>query len=79
VGGPKIVLPPGYDASQRVRNRIEEIFGWVKTVAGQAKTKFCGRSRVEQGSNSPLRPAICRIPKLLFARVRQVMSPPSEG
>ncbi len=25
---------PGYAVSQRVRKRVEEIFGWVKTVAG---------------------------------------------
>ena len=25
---------PGYVASQRIRKRIEEAFGWIKTVAG---------------------------------------------
>jgi transposase len=38
---------PGYAASQRVRKRIEEAFGWIKTVAGQEKTRFCGVERVE--------------------------------
>ncbi len=33
---------PGYAASQRIRKRIEEAFGWIKTVAGQDKTKFRG-------------------------------------
>ena len=37
---------PGYSASQRVRKRIEEAFGWMKTVAGQRKTKFRGVDRV---------------------------------
>jgi len=37
---------PGYAASQRVRKRIEEAFGWVKTVGGQAKTRFRGLPRV---------------------------------
>ena len=32
--------------SQRVRKRIEEAFGWIKTVARQEKTKFRGRGRV---------------------------------
>ena len=32
--------------SQRIRKRIEEAFGWIKTVAGQERTKFCGRERV---------------------------------
>ena len=36
----------GYTASQRVRKRIEEAFGWIKTVAGQERTKFRGRERV---------------------------------
>ena len=36
----------GYAASQRVRKRIEEAFGWIKTVAGQEKTRFCGVERV---------------------------------
>ena len=36
----------GYAISQRIRKRIEEAFGWIKTVAGQARTKFRGRQRV---------------------------------
>jgi transposase len=36
----------GYRQSQRIRKRIEEAFGWMKTVAGQRKTKFRGRDRV---------------------------------
>ena len=36
----------GYAVSQRIRKRIEEAFGWVKTIAGQAKTRFRGRERV---------------------------------
>jgi transposase len=36
----------GYGLSQRIRKRIEEGFGWIKTVAGQEKTKFRGRDRV---------------------------------
>jgi transposase len=37
---------PGYAVSQRIRKRIEEAFGWIKTVAGQEKTSFRGRDRV---------------------------------
>jgi transposase len=37
----------GSDAiSQRLRKRIEEAFGWIKTVAGQEKTKLRGLDRV---------------------------------
>lgn len=37
---------PSYSASQRVRKRIEEAFGWMKTIAGQRKTKFRRVDRV---------------------------------
>ena len=37
----------GYAVSLRIRKRIEEAFGWIKTVAGQAKTRFRGVERVE--------------------------------
>jgi IS5 family transposase len=36
----------GYAVSQRLRKRIEEAFGWIKTVAGQEKTRFRGLARV---------------------------------
>ena len=39
----------GYAISQRVRKRIEEIFGWLKTVAGWRKSRFRGLDRTEWG------------------------------
>ncbi|CAN0507572.1 unnamed protein product, partial [Discosporangium mesarthrocarpum] len=36
-----------YAASQRVRKRIEQVFGWLKTVAGLRKSRFKGRARTE--------------------------------
>ena len=36
----------GYAVSQRIRKRIEEAFGWAKTVAGLGKTKLRGTKRV---------------------------------
>jgi IS5 family transposase len=38
---------PGYAASQRVRKRIEEIFGWIKTVGGLRRTRYRGLERVD--------------------------------
>ncbi len=38
---------PGYAASQRIRKRIEEAFGWIKTVGGLRKTKLRGLPRVD--------------------------------
>jgi transposase len=37
---------PGYAASQRIRKRIEEGFGWMKTIAGLRKTKYRGLEKV---------------------------------
>ena len=37
----------GYATGQRVRKRIEEAFGWIKTVAGLSKTRFRGLARVD--------------------------------
>jgi hypothetical protein len=39
----------GYLVSQRVRKRVEEIFGWMKTVGGYRKTRFRGVDRVGWG------------------------------
>ena len=36
----------GYAVSVRVRKRIEEVFGWIKTVAGLRKTRHRGTVRV---------------------------------
>ena len=36
----------GYALSQRKRKRVEEVFGWMKTVALQRKTRFRGTDRV---------------------------------
>ena len=36
---------PGHRISQRLRPRIEEPFGWIKTVAGGRKLRYRGRQR----------------------------------
>jgi hypothetical protein len=37
---------PGYVISQRLRKRVEEIFGWMKTVGNLRKTRHRGQERV---------------------------------
>jgi len=37
----------GYEISQRTRKRVEEIFGWLKTVGLLRKVKYRGRERVD--------------------------------
>ena len=37
---------PGYAVSQRKRKRVEEIFGWIKTVGLMRKTRHRGLARV---------------------------------
>jgi hypothetical protein len=36
----------GYEISQRKRKRIEEVFGWMKTVGELRKTRHRGLERV---------------------------------
>jgi transposase len=36
----------GYAVSQRKRKRVEEVFGWLKTIGLQRKTRFRGPDRV---------------------------------
>ena len=38
---------PGYAVSQRVRKRVEEVFGWMKTIGGLRKLRHRGGDRVE--------------------------------
>src|SRR5467141_2474356 len=38
---------PGYAVSQWMRKRIEEGFGWMKTIGGLRKTCYRGRARVQ--------------------------------
>jgi Transposase DDE domain len=58
----------GYPVSQRIRKRIEEAFGWVKTVAGQEKTKYRGRERVGWAFTFAVAAYnLIRLPKLMAA------------
>ena len=36
---------PGYAISQRVRKRIEECFGWIKTVGAGRKLRYIGKAK----------------------------------
>ena len=55
-----------YAISQRIRKRIEEAFGWMKTIAGQRRTKLRG---IDRGGWSFAFAAVAynlaRLPKLL--------------
>jgi hypothetical protein len=51
--------------SQRKRKRIEEIFGWLKTIAGQRETPFRDLERVRMAWTLALAAYnLIRIPKL---------------
>ena len=59
---------PGYAASQRIRKRIEEAFGWIKTVAGMHKTKLRGRAKVDWAFGfAAAAYNLVRLPRLLDA------------
>jgi DDE family transposase len=36
--------------SQRKRKRVEEIFGWLKTVGGLKKTRFIGQAKTQMAA-----------------------------
>jgi transposase len=38
---------PGYVVSQRIRKRIEEIWGWAKTVGGLRRSRFRGVAKLQ--------------------------------
>ena len=58
----------GYAVSLRKRKQIEEAFGWIKTVAGQDKTKFRGRDRVGWAFTfAAAAYNLVRLPKLMAA------------
>ena len=57
---------PGYGASQRIRKRIEEPFGWLKTVAGLRKIKLRGLPKVDWAFTLALAAYnLVRLPKLM--------------
>ena len=57
---------PGYAASQRIRKRIEEAFGWIKGSAGLAKVKVRGLARADAVFTFAVAAYnLVRIPKLL--------------
>jgi hypothetical protein len=56
----------GYARSQRARKRIEEAFGWIKTCAGQARTRVRGLERVRWSFTlAATAYNLVRLPKLL--------------
>ena len=59
---------PGYGKSQQVRKRIEEAFGWIKTVAGLCKIKLRGLTRVHWAFTfAAAAYNLVRLPKLVAA------------
>jgi hypothetical protein len=54
--------------SQRCRKKIEESFGWVKTVGGMAQTVHRGLDRVRAQFTMTMAACnLARLPKLLAA------------
>lgn len=57
---------PGYEVSQRIRKRIEEAFGWIKTIAGMRRTRLRGRPKVDWAFTfAAAAYNLVRLPKLL--------------
>ncbi|MBF6607077.1 MAG: IS5 family transposase [Chloroflexi bacterium] len=41
----RVTRHSGYAVSQRIRKRVEEIFGWIKTIGGGRKLRYIGLER----------------------------------
>ena len=66
--GEEMAASEAYQASQVHRKRIEEVFGWVKTVARFSKTRHRGLARVDWQFTLALAAYdLIRLPKLLRA------------
>ena len=59
---------PSYAASQRIRKRIEEAFGWIKGVGGLRQTKLRGLEKVDWAFTfAATAYNLVRLPKLIGA------------
>ena len=58
----------GYAASLRIQKRIEEAFGWAKTIGGVAKLKVRGRAMAEAAFTfRMIAYNLIRLPKIMEA------------
>jgi IS5 family transposase len=61
----------GYAISQRIRKRVQEAFGWAKTIAGLRKMRHRGLLKVDwQFTLAMAAYDLVRLPKLLAEAVR---------
>jgi hypothetical protein len=61
-----MIASPVYAISQRIRKRVEEAFGWAKTVAGLRKMRHRGLLKVDwQFTLAMAAYNLVRLPKLL--------------
>ncbi|MCL2459436.1 MAG: transposase, partial [Desulfobulbus sp.] len=43
----RVARHAGYAVSLRIRKRVEQIFGWMKTIAGLRKVKYAGEEKFD--------------------------------
>jgi IS5 family transposase len=71
---PEVAASAGYEASIRVRKRIEEIFGWTKVTGGLAQLKVRGLDKVKAAFGFGLVAYnLIRLPKLLDPQANCVL------
>ena len=64
----------GYKTSQRIRKRIEEIFGWMKNTGGICKTRYRGVERTNAGAQ--MIGATYNLLRLAKLGIQAAMEPP---
>jgi transposase len=68
----------GYRISQRIRKRVEEIFGWMKTIGGLRRTRFRGVERTGlAGHLVAIAYNLVRMSRLLVQEARAPLGPPN--
>jgi hypothetical protein len=63
---------PEYKLSQTIRKRAEQIFGWMKTVGGMRRSRYCGAERTD---------AACKwvVAALNLLRLAKLSMPPPQA
>jgi len=75
-----VVVDESYAISQKIRKRIEEIFGWAKTIGGFRKTRYRGVQRTEAAGTMVIASLnLLRMAKLFLNQEKALKNPVEMG
>jgi hypothetical protein len=71
-----VVMDEGYTISQKIRKRIEEVFGWSKVTGGFRKTRYRGVERTDAAGQMVVASLnLLRMAKLFLDREKALATP----